>query len=73
MKQLIKNWAAKGRLITQIDKVYLNPDDEKNGIPPLFIFQIDINDIDLERIDKIKDVNINYTLKDNCNTYKLKY
>ena len=53
----------KGYWKSTIKEIYKNTSDKKRGIPPLFRYELNIFDIDTERIDEIEGGKILFSMK----------
>lgn len=53
----------KGNFISNIISVYQSPGDCEAKIPPLFNFQVDFSEVDMERLKHIPNAKIFYEIK----------
>ena len=58
----MKEEMKKGMWKSTIQEVYQHPTDKEAGMPPLFRFQVEVTDLDFERVKGVPEFKVNYEL-----------
>ena len=48
---------------TTILQVFENPEDEEDGIPPLFCAEVEFTNLDMERLKQVPNLKFDYQIK----------
>ena len=62
-KKRVKDRIKKGMYESATIFIFEHPSDIDNGRPPLFKYKVKITDIDLERIEEIERLEVEFKLK----------